>query len=189
MENDNSLEQSALIHTTKHRLAEKESELIKRGLGLVRILSKKRLNVVIGNFCDPINELISYVLFEVAKDQYDVRIKIIFSGEEILELTKQQSVDIFIIIMNNIFFEKCDVAPDRFEKSLHLISQIKSSYRKPIICLSGWKKDPDIKEKAKANSDFYLDMPFKIEALKKAIKGCINRFGGPRQTNILGCRQ
>ena len=132
-----------LIPSTNRNLTRKKSGLAKRGLELIHELKKQQVRVLIGNFDDVLNDVFSEVIKQVTKDKYDLKLWSSFYGEEILELADKESVDIFILILNNIIYQ------ERFEHVLQLITQIKMTSGKPMIALSGLKEDSFLIARAK----------------------------------------
>jgi hypothetical protein len=166
-----------LIPSGTRSLARKKSDLAKRELELIYVLKNEQVRVLIGNFEDSLNELFSKII----KSKYDSMIRLSFSGEEILELAENGVIDIFILIINNIQFSIADSAGDFLGKSLQLITQIKTTYGKPVIALSTWEENSSIITRAKLIADFYLQMPFKIDAFMDAFEKCLNmlpKFNG-----------
>jgi len=95
-------ENGDLILSNDRSLASNRLGLVKQGLDLVRKINKHHIDVLIGNFDDPINDLISELIKEIVKTKNKLNIKCLWHGEDILEQAEKGSVDIFIIIANNI---------------------------------------------------------------------------------------
>ncbi len=106
---------------------------------------------------------------EVIKDKYDLKVRSCFYGEEIIEHAWNSGVDIFILVLNNIRFRPVLPVHERLESSLKLISQIKTTYRKPVIALC--PKDYSI---AVRIADFFFSMPFDRDAFMEAIEKCLD---------------
>ena len=143
-------------------------EPIEENPALVNI---KKIYVVIGNGDDNINELISELINEVVKDKYDLTIKPVFYGEELMEIAENDDVDIFIVIVNNIRFRPSYPPQERTEKSLQLIAQIEKTYGKPVIALSPALLEANVK---KTGADFYFPLPFNFDDFKAAFEKCIS---------------
>ena len=162
-----------LIPSINRSLARKKSGLAKRGLELIYELKKPQLRVLIGNFEESMNDIFAEVIKEVIKSKYDLKVRLSFYGEEILELAENGAIDIFVLIMNNIRFSGVDSVGDRLVNSLQLITQIKMTYGRPVIALSGLKEDSALIARAKLAADFYFKMPFKIDAFIEAFEKCL----------------
>ena len=174
MSNEPKPNKAELIPSINRGLAIKKSGLVKRGLELLQEKRQQQVRVLIGNFENNINDIFS----EVIKSKYDSKIRLSFFGEEILELAENGAIDIFILIMNNIRFSSVDSAGDRLVKSLQLITQIKTTYGRPVIVLSSLKEKSFIVTRAKLIADFYFQMPFKIDAFLEAFDKCLEMLPG-----------
>ena len=102
---------------------------------------RQQVRVLMGNFDDLVNECISDAIEVVIKNKYDLKLIVSNDGQEILELTDKKPADLFILVINNIHHEGLNALEDRMENSLILINQIKTTYKKPVIALCGWRKN------------------------------------------------
>lgn len=165
---------SELIPSINRSLARKKSGLVKRGLELIYELQNQQVRVLIGNFDDAINDLFSELIKEVIKNKYDLKVVLSFYGEEILELADKESVDIFILIISNIRFRPFYPPQERMEKSLQLINQIKRTYGRPVIVLSGLGENySSLIARAKIAADFFFPLPCAPVAFMEAIEKCL----------------
>lgn len=163
-----------LIPSINRSLARKKSGLAKRGLELIHELKKQQVRVQIGNAFEVVfTELFSDLIKEVIKDKYNLKLGSSSYGQELLELAENGTIDIFILLMNNIRFSGVDSVGDRLVNSLQLITQIKMTYGRPVIALSAWKEDSSLIARAKLAADFYLQMPCKIDAFMDAFEKCL----------------
>lgn len=174
MSNEPKPNKGELIPSRTSSLVRKKSGLIKRGLELIYELKNQQVRVLIGNFDDAMNDIFSELIKGVIKNKYDLKVLLSFYGEEILELADNESVDIFILIMNNIRFRPVYTVQERMENSLQLITQIKTTYGKPVIVLSGWTKDSSLIARAKLAADFFFPLPFELDAFREAIEKCFD---------------
>jgi hypothetical protein len=133
---------------------------------------KKPLRALIGNHDNNMNDLISEIIKEVIDNKYDLIIHSSFHSEEILEIAEQDSIDIFIIILNNIKYTSDSPYQGWVENAIGLITQIKTIYVKPVIVFSGISDNPSLIDKAKQVSDFFFLLPFEPESFIKAIEKC-----------------
>ncbi len=130
---------------------------------------KRQLQVVIGTNDDSFINLVSEFLKKVIQDKYDLKINSFFYGEELLEFAENKSVDVFILVVNNIRFRHFYPPQERIEKSLHLITQIRAKYKKPIIALAG---SSVIGKNEITDANFFFHLPFKEKDFMKAIDKC-----------------
>ena len=168
-----------LIPSINRSLARKKSGLVKRGLELIQEQKKQQVRVQIGDaFEDGFTDIFSDLIKKVVKDKYDLKLGSSSYGQELLELAENGAIDIFILIMNNIRFFSVDSVGDRLVNSLQLISQIKTTYGRPVIAMSSWTEDSSLISRAKLAADFYLQMPFKIDAFLEAFEKCLEMLPG-----------
>lgn len=135
------------------------------------IIKPQEVRVLMGNFDDEISEFVSDLIKLVIKNKYDLKFLTSNCRSEILELSDRETIDIFILVINNI--GSVNVVEDRLENSLQLIKQIKTKHGKPVIALCGWKKDVSIIDRAKLSADFFFLMPFTTDAFIDAIEKCL----------------
>jgi hypothetical protein len=164
-----------LIPSRNRSLARKKSGLVNRGLEPMSGLKKQQIRVQIGNFENPLNDVLSELIKEVIKDKYHLKLGSSSYGEDLLELAENGAIDIFILIMNNIRFSSVDSVGDRLVNSLQLITQIKTTYGRPVIVSSGYSS---LIARAKLAADFYLQLPFKVDAFMEAFEKCLEMLPG-----------
>ncbi len=168
------LKKSELIPSQTDSLDGKKSGLNKRGLKLIHGSKKQQVKVIIG--CsdeDGISEYLSDLANEASDNKYDLRFFISYYSDEILELADREAIDIFILILNNIDCFDYSIR-ERMENSLELITQIKSTYERPVIALSGWTEDFSQIERVEMIADFFFPLPFEpqdfVEALEESFE-------------------
>ena len=151
-----------------------KSGLVKHGLELSNEIKKRRVSVLIGDSSwENHGPVISDYIQKQLSKNYILKFESLFRGEEIIEHAKKGSVDIFILILNNIIHSS--VSPnivDHKEMSLELSSQIRNQYGRPVICLSGCPECTYI-ERAKSVSDFFFTLPCKLDELMIAFDKCL----------------
>jgi len=130
---------------------------------------KRQLQVVIGNIDNSFVDLVSQLFMKIVQDKYDLKIKSFFYGEELLKFVENKSVDIFVLVANNIRFRKFYLPQERIEKSLHLITQIRAKHKNPIIALTG---SSVIGRNEITDANFFFHLPFKEKDFMKAIDKC-----------------
>lgn len=151
-----------------------KSGLVKRGLDLTKELRKRCVRVLIGDSSyDNFAHIISDYIQKEFSNNYVFKFEFLLRSEEILEHAKKESIDIFILILNNIYPSSASSnLPDRLDAGLKLSSQIKKQYGKPVIALSGWIEGTNV-GRAKSVSDFFFPLPCKLVELKEAFIKCL----------------
>ena len=173
MSNESKHNKGEFIPPINRSLARKRSDLVKRGLKLIQE-QKKQVRVQIGDGIEPMFiDIFSDVIKEVIKDKYDLKLGSSSYGEEIMELAENDAIDIFILIMNNIRFSDVNSVGDRLVNSLQLITQIKTTYGRPVIALSGLSENSSLVARAKLAADFYFQLPVKVDAFTEAFEKCL----------------
>jgi hypothetical protein len=165
---------SQLALSRNNSLAIIKSGLVKRGLELSNEIKKRRVRVLIGDHSwEHVGPVISDYIQKQLSKNYVLQFESLFRSEEIIEHAKNGSVDIFILILNNIY--PSIVSPnivDRLNAGLRISSQIKKQYMKPVIALSGWTEGAYI-ERAKSVSHFFFPLPCKLDELMIAFDKCL----------------
>jgi len=153
-----------------------KANLIKRGLDLVYSLETRPLKVLLHG-----DKHLSQTIVEHLKLIYQGRYNVtgfimeLSWASEIVYLAETQTIDVFILILNNIIFtsEKRS-SEDHIENILNLLTLMRKTYGKPIIGLFTWPDDPSFEKRAKdAGADIVLRMPFKWEAFQKVFESCL----------------
>jgi len=142
-------------------------------------MRKRQIEILIGNCHESLTELLSKMMEIIVKDSYDLRLRSASHGEDLLELAKSSAVDIIILVLNNIMFRSpLHSSKERLERSLQLVTQIKTTYGKPVIALSGWLEDSSYIARAKLAADFFLPLGFKGDAFEEVLKKCFDMLPG-----------
>jgi hypothetical protein len=122
---------------------------------------------------DGIAEMIS----DTIRSKYDLEITSLplLGEEDLLEMAKDGSFDIFILVLNNIIYHNYRTLDEQVrEGAFHLVSYLHSTYKQPIIALYGYPDDPAHQKKVKlAGADFVFNMPFKLEPFLEAFGECL----------------
>ncbi len=172
-----------LVLSSTRSLPTKRSCLVKRGLQLTHELKRRQIRVLIGDMQDNIAETIIVPFLESEiRDRHDLTFMCTSYGGKILELAQDHVFDIFILILNNIWFP--NITRDKhLRKSLETMSHLRATYGKPVIALTSisfLQPDsslyvPGFAEKARlAGASFFFPMPFKLEDFKEAIEKCLD---------------
>ena len=80
--------------------------------------------------------------------------------------------------MGNIRFYTVYSGRARLVKSLELITQIKKTYGRPVICLSGLSENSSLVTRAKLIADFYNRIPLERDAFLEAFDKCVKMLPG-----------
>lgn len=148
-----------------------KSGLVKRGLELSNEIKKRRVRVLIGD--DPPMGIIGSVISAYIQKEFSKNyvLKFMFTprGEEIIDHAKKGSMDIFILILNNIIYS---TVSSSLEMSLKHNSEIRKQYGRPVIGLSGYTEDTYV-EMVKSVFDFFLPLPCKLDELRIAFDKCL----------------
>ena len=120
-------------------------------------------------------DFLSRLISEVTGDRCDLKVSVTTYAEELLDLAKRHSFDLFVLFLNNIIFPDRNLpGENRVRRALSLVIHLKARYRKPIICLYGWPKDPSYGRQAElAGADFVFRAPCEKEPLKEAVEKCL----------------
>jgi CheY-like chemotaxis protein len=156
----------------------KRSDLVKRGLELVQKHKKRQLEVVIGNFDDMVNKVISALVKKVIVNKYDLNVRNFFYGEELLEQAENGSVDIFILNLTNIRYRPGLPNEERIQTTIKMITQIKNIYHVPVIALITLSNSSLGTQAKLAGSDFVVSMPFEQDTFMEAIEKCLDMLPG-----------
>jgi hypothetical protein len=164
-----------LISNQNRQLSIK-ADLIKRGLDLACSLEIRPLKVLVHGD-KLLNQSIAEYLKMIYQGRYNITCFImdLSLASEIVNLAETQTIDVFILILNNIIFKSEERSSENhIENILNFLTLMHKNYGKPIIGLFGWPDDPSFKKKAKdAGADVVLRMPFKLEDFNKAFESCL----------------
>jgi len=116
---------------------------------------KRDLSLLIGAWVDDALAIAlqEYLNLDLS-DRYNLSFKISENAKEILDFSRDNNVDIYILVLNNIDSLEGDIM-DRQKNALNLCSEIQLKYAKPIIALSGFHEETFVK-KAQLVSNFFL---------------------------------
>ena len=136
---------------------------------------KRQVNILIGNLDDGLTDLLSELIRDVIKDKYDLKVRSSAYGEELLKLAENRTVDIFILVLNNIKFIDNLSYTMAMASVMNLITFFKKTYEKPVIALSDWITDSPFVMMAKLSADFFFPLPFEHDSFKEAIQKCLEK--------------
>jgi hypothetical protein len=118
---------------------------------------------------------LSFLLKKANKGRYNLKINEFAGGEELIEIYEKGVIDIFILVLNNIWFSNPNSGVTSLERSVKLVSQIKSKYERPVavIACCGYEVDSFLIERSKQTADFYFSLPFSMDAFIQAFEKCL----------------
>lgn len=139
-------------------------------------IKKQPLRIFLGNFEDPVNEVLRDFVKNIVGNRYDVRFASKFRASDMFRLTQDREFDMFILTLNNIMLLSNDRGSEKHkEQMLKYVSLVREMYGKPVIVLFGWPDDPSWAEKAeKAGANFALRMPFKLSDFSVPFEKCLS---------------
>jgi hypothetical protein len=137
------------------------------------MIKKQQLRVLIANSDNLLNKVFAEIIQLAVIDKYELKILIVDCGEDMVAVLDKESIDLYILVMNNIRFGPHYNLPESWEKCLQFIIQIKAKYKKPVISLSGWLDNTSLVEKTNKSVDFFFPLPFRVDEFKVAIKRCL----------------
>ena len=71
--------------------------------------NRQQVHILIGNSDKLMDETFSEFINIEFKNQYDLKFSYSKFGSEILEIVRKEPVDIFILVVNNLYFEVGDI--------------------------------------------------------------------------------
>lgn len=112
---------------------------------------------------EAIAKTMTMILQKALGPTYEVIPKEIPTASKFLEAADTEPVDLFVIMLNNMFPDATKMFPDtsKPDQALKIITYLKDKYRKPVIAMAGWwPEGMNIQEEAnKAGSDYFFVWP------------------------------
>jgi hypothetical protein len=107
--------------------------------------------------------------------KYNLQIEEIPYADKLLEHAQNESIDVFILVFNNMLIPGAICPPEiRLKKALNVLSYIKEKFKKPVIAMAGWPGDPVFEEEAKsAGANYFFRLPFAVRVFQEAVGQCI----------------
>ena len=114
--------------------------------------------------------------------QYDVSVREIHSIDQLLAKSESDPPDLFILLLNNMFYSyshnrhRGDEKKHRITHLLEVISRLKQTSRKPVIAMTEWPLSPGSwnKENTKeAGASFLFSLPLEGNELRDAARQCL----------------
>ena len=157
----------------------KRSNSSKPRLKLIYGGKYEQLRVLLGDIEDNIfqDNMLSSIFKEIYSEKYGIKIMSSEYADEILQLAKNHTFDLYILILNNILVPpRNQISESAIHEVLRLVTRLKIIYEKPIIGLYGWPYDLTFPEHAiRAGVDFVFTLPIQLEEFKKGIKKCLDK--------------
>jgi hypothetical protein len=155
----------------------KRSNSSKPRLKLIYGGKKDQLRVLVGDIEDNIfqDNLLLSVLKGIYSEKYDIKIRSSEYADEILQLAKNNTFDLYILILNNILVPPGNQPSEScIEELLRLVTRLNVLYEKPIIGLYGWPYDPTFpKQVISAGANYVFPLPLPMDQFIKVVKICL----------------
>jgi len=131
--------------------------------------------LVCGGIVDGYAELFEAILRPYLDSQYNLKVSACDYAVEIIRLAEQQSFDLFIVILNNVWqgLDKIHLdAPDggMWGDRIMLLKRLKAQFGKPIIALSGIATIEMSERSKQAGADVFFPMPFDVNEFLPALE-------------------
>ena len=124
-----------------------------------------------------ITKLLIFMFEKWFGQQYDLSIAETPYAGQLLTLAQREPIDLFVLLLNNMFYS--DIADleekNRVQSGLAVIAQLKQTYQKPVITMTGWPPSEDTwtQENTKqAGADFLFFLPLEGELFRNAVNKC-----------------
>ena len=157
----------------------KRSNSSKPRLKLIYGGKYEQLRVLLGDIEDNIfqDNMLSSIFKEIYSEKYGIKIMSSEYADEILQLAKNHTFDLYILILNNILVPPGNQPSESsIEEVLRLITRLHVIYEKPIMGLYGWPYDLNFPKQAiRAGANFVFRLPFPMDQFIKAIKKCLDK--------------
>jgi len=112
--------------------------------------------------------------------QYELSIRETHSIDKLLAKGEHDPPDLFILLLNNMFYSYAHVAVDekknRIQHLLKVISCLKQTSQKPVIAMTEWPLAPNLwnEENTKeAGASFLFSLPLEWSQLRDAARQCL----------------
>jgi tetratricopeptide (TPR) repeat protein len=145
---------------------------------------KRQMCVLIGNFENNLNEILSRIIKTHLWPEYDTTVVTASTADEVIRLAEEHPFCVFILVLNNITVpDKHIKVKERATTLLGITAQLKAAYGKPIIAMSGlWKKNSPFAKRARlAGVSSYFDLPFDMDDFLDTLNSLLGIE--PRDTN------
>ncbi len=135
------------------------------------------LTVIIGESEDLLINFLIDELTEVIYNKHELAVCATSSPDKIFQRAFDCNVDLFILTLNNLIFTDINKSSTKkIERMLQFVSDVKSTFQKPIITLVGWPDDLGFTSKViLAGADRCYKLPLRPKELKDAIRECLTR--------------
>jgi hypothetical protein len=135
-------------------------------------MSKRAINVLLGNMEEEVNDLIEEYLQKIFADQADIKCARVSSLDEFVEQGCTGPFDLCLLIPNNVLgFKRRTFGTGALEESVHAIRTVRSFRPACVIALDVFPEYAPVL--LDAGADFYLDF-VDFDGLKSAAARCLN---------------
>lgn len=108
---------------------------------------------------------------------YDFQSREIPKASKFLEYAQAESIDVFLIVLNNIIPDADAMFPEtgRLDQALKILSYLKERYHKPVFALSGYfpAKINLAAEALRAGADYFSALPPNADDFVQAMRSCL----------------
>jgi|GEM_PF-2514785 len=133
------------------------------------------MTVLIANHEPPLSDLLRQVLERRFSKRGPVRFYYCHSVGDVRSVASWIGFDLFILVVNNVFWEG-DEPPDlprRIGAVVACIDELKRTYGKPVVAVSGyWARGFGYRLEA-AGADVVLSLPFELEVFGDLVAACL----------------
>jgi len=139
-------------------------------------IAKHSIHVLFGNHVDTINRVYARSIENALKHKYTFSFRSCFTNDEILERSRQEKIDVYVLVLNNIMIlPASDDSESRKTIVLDLVRHLKEIPHATVIALWGWNfEDLEIEEKIRsAGADFCFPLPVDVKVLVEAVEMCL----------------
>jgi CheY-like chemotaxis protein len=134
---------------------------------------KRRVHVLISE--KDLVEFLSVIIREVTLERCELNVSVTTYAEELLDLAKRYSFELFVLFLNNILFAGQNLPPEhRLRQVLSLVIHLKARYWTPIIGFYGGVDHASYRRQAMlAGADFVFQAPCERRPFSKAVEACL----------------
>ncbi len=136
----------------------------------------KRLDVLVGNHEAKLTALILDLLKRGLVGRYTVHGTSCETVEEARELTLLHDFDLFVLVVNNVFFKSdgpLTTLEQRFGPVIELITCLKDTRKKPVVAFSGYHPQGSLPRLEAAGADVVLALPFEPHLFVELVEVCL----------------
>ncbi len=135
----------------------------------------RNITVLIGEGDGQLRELLTDLIGLALEDECNLKMFATFVTDELSMLARSHNVDLFVLIVNNLFFSGGEASSEsRIEKGLQFVTHLKNEFHKPIIALAGFPHYPEYADEIiSAGADRFYRLPFKMDDFAESVRECL----------------